>query len=1191
MTLLLIYVGPATINFTNVPGRKLSLINKAGSNIQSKFGKVAIPAFFIILSGCFSCTSKGKMSQASIPADIIKPPDTITISSPVIIQLDTCPKPLKVIIPTEPGEYSMRKSVLGTKMIRSVPPSRTAAGLFVPMINYDMSNGLALTSVNKCLEDTRGNMWIGTSGAGVNCYNGKSFINYNVAHGLAGNIVLNILEDSKGNMWFAAGNGVSCFNGRSFKNYFKEDGLAENGVSAMREDLSGNIWMGTVNGVSRFNSKTETFTNFTTENGLVSNYVFCTVIDKQGNIWFGTDEGLSVLTSDMTTLPANQVSFLKCRSLDHKWIYDILDDSKGNIWVGTYEGVFRLRLTALADLNESGVTKFTTKDGLPGGIILDVLEDKNHNIWFGSYGSGISRLDEQDNDTSGKMVHFTNYTTAEGLADNSVNSIEEDRNGNLWIGTTGGGVSVLMQAGNCIRTYTTGQGLVDNHVISVAEDSKNNTWFGTAGGLSMLDKEEKYFTSYTTAQGLIDYSANIIMEDRHRNIWFSTEGSGISVMDTNRKTITTYTTAQGLVNNYPLTMLEVHTGSLWIGTTGGLSHFDGKTFTNYTTLQGLVGDAVVSLLEDTHGNLWIGTLSGLSYFDGKHFINYVTAQGLPYTQISNELLEDREGNIWFGVKGGGLARFDGKSFKIYSTADGLPDNYVISLAMDKENNIWIGTNKGFTVLKGFVNNIEKTSNPNGQTVIKTVNNLSNTLLSETGYRPAFEIFNIQTGYQVKDMYKSLFITRAGIIWAGNGDKLVRFNPAAVHKNPDPLTVYIQKIRVNNEDLCWNDLQVTTKSHAGNDGAKIAEEASLFTRALTEAQREAIRQKYGDIKFDSITPFYPVPVNLVLPYRFNNITIDFAAIEPARPKLVQYQYLLEGYNYNWSPVSNESTASFGNIHEGSYAFKVKVRSPDGVWSEALVYTFKVLPPWYRSWWAYTIYAVCFITLLWSFIRWRLSVLKKEKVRLEEKIAMQNAVMDERSRISRELHDEVGATLSGIAMYSHLAKEQVKSSGIPGVENSLNIMQQSASEMVTKLNDIVWLVNPAHDSIQKLVQKLEDYANDMCHIKDIHVKVNVIADLSETKLSMDTRHHIYLFCKEAINNAVKYSEGTSLELSVKEINGMLEFSVADNGKGFNEAAIRRGNGLNNMQKRAEEIGATVILETKYNMGSKLCLRVKT
>ena len=214
----------------------------------------------------------------------------------------------------------------------------------------------------------------------------------------------------------------------------------------------------------------------------------------------------------------------------------------------------------------------------------------------------------------------------------------------------------------------------------------------------------------------------------------------------------------------------------------------------------------------------------------------------------------------------------------------------------------------------------------------------------------------------------------------------------------------------------------------------------------------------------------------------------------------------------------------------------------------------------------------------------------RFKLNKKLESHRALMNERLRISRELHDEVGATLSGIAMYSHLTKTQMKNAQTAEVEKSLNIMQQSAGDMVNKLSDIVWLINPGQDSLQKLVQRLEEYATDMAMIKNIQVKINFPANLAEHNLPVESRRNIYLFCKEAINNAVKYSQGTLLELNVKETGDKLEFSVSDNGKGFDAVTVRRGNGLENMQKRADEIGAKLLLQSKREEGCFVSMQVK-
>ncbi len=203
--------------------------------------------------------------------------------------------------------------------------------------------------------------------------------------------------------------------------------------------------------------------------------------------------------------------------------------------------------------------------------------------------------------------------------------------------------------------------------------------------------------------------------------------------------------------------------------------------------------------------------------------------------------------------------------------------------------------------------------------------------------------------------------------------------------------------------------------------------------------------------------------------------------------------------------------------------------------------------------------------------------------------QQALMNERLRISRELHDEVGATLSGIAMYSHLTKEQIKIGSTVEVAQSLNIMQQSAGEMINKLNDIVWLVSPDNDSLKRLLLRLEEYATDMAIIKSMQVKMTVPVPFIEHELPVEHRRNIYLFCKEAINNAVKYSDGDLLELNVKQNGSILVFFVVDNGRGFDPQKTKRGNGLRNMQQRANEMNAVLKVQSNEH-GSSLSLQYK-
>lgn len=217
-----------------------------------------------------------------------------------------------------------------------------------------------------------------------------------------------------------------------------------------------------------------------------------------------------------------------------------------------------------------------------------------------------------------------------------------------------------------------------------------------------------------------------------------------------------------------------------------------------------------------------------------------------------------------------------------------------------------------------------------------------------------------------------------------------------------------------------------------------------------------------------------------------------------------------------------------------------------------------------------------------------MIQKENMRLE--VEKQVELYKQRMQISSDLHDEIGATLSGIAMYSQITKEQMKIDDTQKIEQSLSMMQQSAADMVDKLSDIVWAVNPEQDSLQKLLQKLEEYAREMSYAKNIKVNAMICNELAETKFSMEERRNIYLLFKEAINNAVKYSNCSELLLKVESTNNHVCFVVEDNGAGFDPHSVKRGNGIDNMTRRAEAPGTSLKIDSQAGKGTRIILEKK-
>lgn len=933
--------------------------------------------FALLLCLLFSCRQNSPVTHDASATD------SIADAAGILMKADT-------IHPPKAALAGIPISVkAGSPAIISILPNYGEAGGTTHMQNYTSDNGLALDAItygNKsAICDKAGNLWFGTPGGGASRYDGKSFKNFTTAQGLANNAVLCIMEDKAGNTWFGTdGGGASLYDGTSFTNFTTEEGLAGNNVFSILQDKTGNIWFSTSSGgVSCYDGKS--FKNFTTDQGLAANIVLCISEDESGDLWFGTfGGGLSRYDGKSFT------TINKPQGLTGNDVRCITAGSKGFTWFGTYgDGV------SLYD--GKSFINFTTAQGLADNNVLCITQDRSGNTWFGT-DAGVSRYD-------GKS--FTNFTTAQGLANNSIRSITEDKEGNLWFGTYGGGIS--RYDGKGFTNFTTMQGLADNSVSAITEDKKGNLWFGTSGnGASCYDG--KSFINYSTKQGLANNTIRSIIEDKAGNLWLSTSGNGVTRYD--GKNFLNYTDAQGLSNNTVFDITEDKKGNMWFGTDGGgASRYDGKSFSTFTTAQGLANNEVFCIAEDKAGNIWMGTSGGgVSRYDGKYFTNFTTAQGL----ADNDILcitTDKAGNVWFGTSGG-LSRYDGKSFNNYTTLQGLPDNTITQIVIDKQENIVIASNFGIGVITSF---LPKAGTDKGK-AIPALSELSNRELQQ--YNPVIEIYNSSTGYPIKDVnagQNAMYCDSKGIVWAATGsDKtaLVRFDPSAIHKNGEPLSVAIQGVRINEEKICWQDLQ-NEKTEAGkNTSANVTEEVNLFGRALSDPERDSMRSKFSEIKFDGITRFYSLPEHLVLPYGHNQVSFLFTAIEPARPYLVDYQYKLEGYDKEWSPAANKTDVSYGNIYEGVYTFKLKARSPSGVWSEPISYSFEVLPPWYRTWWMYFVYG-CFAVLLITAIVWwngkKLRTRAQElKVKVEEatlEIRNQKEVVEEQKHLIEEKHKEI------------------------------------------------------------------------------------------------------------------------------------------------------------------------------------------
>jgi ligand-binding sensor domain-containing protein len=946
-----------------------------------------------------SCEKKQKIvKQTGSP---FVQPIVIAASNPIVNLLDTCAKPVVVAIPATGSTAFTLQTKEGTQHIELFAPSihplgNGEVGGYTFMQNYNTEQGLALSSISCAYMDNTGNLWFGTAGGGISRYDGKSFTNYTTANGLAGNLIKSITQDKMGNMWFGTnGNGVSKYDGNCFTTYTTVDGLAHNIVKNILADRNGNLWFATEGGISKLHIdkvgeiETSRFTNFTKEQGLLSNTILCIAEDKSGDIWFGTSQGVSKYISSKNHKLQDSlfINYTVEEGLINNSISCMTIDHDGNLWVGSSGGICIHKPSE----SKKPFVQFPISKELSNRAIsiYAITEDDGRNLWIAT-GIGVYRYSNKEKNRS-DVKDVTLFTAAEGLSSDVIISITKDKSGNLWFGNNGGGVNKYTNSS--FTSFNTNRGLVSNKVWSIKEDESGNNWFGTNQGISKYDG--KAFTNFSAKW----ISANVrsVLKDKNGSLWF---GNSYGITKYDGKSFINYGTAQGFMNSSVLSSLEDRNGNLWFGTYGsGVSKFDGKSFTNYTTAQGLANNTIKCIAEDKDGNIWLGTNgNGVSMYDGKSFTNYTTAQGLANNSILS-MLVDKKGNLWIGTFGGGISKYNPSAlqtnthtyFTNYTTADGLANDVIYAIVEDKANSIlWFGTNFG---LSGLIQDS----------------------VGDEQHLPAFENYGNYNGSPIRDVNTgAMFIDSKGIMWIGTGEGLERFDYKAIRKkSSEPPNVLIQSIRIQEEKVCWHNLKThAQKNSAGNyynnkqdSLALLNEEVSNFGHALSDLQRNAMYDFYHDIKFDSITRFYALPTNLELPFNHNNVTFDFAAIEPGTPQLVRYQYFLDGYDKDWNAVTSSSTAVFGNIQEGSYTFKLKAQSPDGIWCEPISFSFKVLPPWYRTWWMYLSYTLAILSAIVLFFRWRTASLRNEKVLLEKTVQERTAEVVEQKELIEKKNELV------------------------------------------------------------------------------------------------------------------------------------------------------------------------------------------
>ena len=669
-------------------------------------------------------------------------------------------------------------------------------------VHFTDKEGLPDRFVNSMLEDRSGNLWFGTI-AGVSCYDGVSFVHFTAKEGLSTDMVYAMVEDNSGSLWFGGDGGVTRYDrgedgadGATFTHYTVKEGLASNNVSAMFADKSGNLWVGSWGqGVSRYTPDDDgtvgaSFTTITEKEGLSSNGVRSIFEDKSGNLWFGHgSRGLTRYSTDTHgTGIGSFTHYTVNEGLTHNYVTSITEDNGGKLWFGTGAGANRFDPSA--NSGRGSFTHFTANEGLSHSMIRTLMVDSSGNLWFGTDGGGVSRYDVRSHTEDHPVRSTTSATAGRPMAEEV-----RERSG--------------------INHFTAENGLFHDNILSVFEDKTGNMWFGTEGGGVICYNPPKNgrgsatFSHYTKEQGLLNNSIQCITEDKNGDLWFATHGLGVSCYnpDDNRMggpTFTNYGNNTGLAFGNAFSIYADKSGNLWIGFWGGLVRMDPAKggmrlgFTHFTDKDGLSGDAVLSIHEDKNGHLWFGTYQGgVSRYDpdgygpGRPSITHFTEkEGLSDNAVVS-IHEDKYGNMWFGTAEG-LNRFDGTSFTCFTEGAGLIGNGVMSIIEDASGDLWISTGGG---LSHFVFEKELTGQSQSEPKNESIRDL-------------IEIQNLDKGDGLKSFninFNSAFFDSRNQAWFGGTRGLVMFDPEAYTPTTKSPRVHLTQLDIDAQFIDYRHL--------------------------------------------------------------------------------------------------------------------------------------------------------------------------------------------------------------------------------------------------------------------------------------------------------------------------------------------------------------------------------------------------
>ena len=933
--------------------------------------------------------------------------------------------------------------------------------------------------------------------------------------------------------------------------WLTENGLPQNTVQAIVQTRDGYIWVGTQDGLARFDGLN--FTVFDKENSpaFKSNDIRFLQEDGQGRLWISTSYGL-VCRHD-----GQFKSFTTSEGLPDNSVGPVIEDSNGQVWIGTAGGLARF---------DNGTFKtFTTDQGLARNVIQALYVRPNGRILVGS-SAGLQFFDGNEfsprNKPTGPIpasitamagtkgghmwigtldgllsVGDEGRQTTVALPNNRVSALYLDRDGALWIATAGG---VARLQGDRLETFTSADGLSSNLVLSLFEDREGSMWIGTeAGGLNLL--KSKKFNTYTTKDGLPSDLVKAIYQDPHGGIWIGSNGGGLTRFYGSQ--FTTWTTRDGLSSDVVLSLAGDAEGVIWIGTPDGLNRFQNGKFQTFTFADGLSNDLVRSVLVDRNGVLWVGTRDGLNSFRDNQFTTYTTRDGLANNFIG-AIYEDLNGNLWVGTLGGLSKIKDGK-FQTFTTKDGLSSNTVISLYEDIAGDLWIGTNGGgLNRLRG------------GKFV-----SFSNTLAADVIYRI------------LGDQQQNL--------WCSSNKGIFRVNKGELDKVASGATV---------TPVFYGpaDGMLTRECSGGGHpaGWKTSDGRMWFATikglAVIDPEHIPLNTTPPPITIEQIfidNQSIPLTQKLTLSPDASRLDFYYTALSFIAPENVRFKYKLEGFDDDWIDSGARRVASYTNLRPGNYKFRVIAANNDGVWNDSgAAIEFYLQPHFYQTYWFYLVCLALLALAAWQLYR----------LRVRRMASQFQAVLAERGRIAREIHDNLAQDILGISVQLELVARLMPAAA-EAAKGHLDRARILVRNSMTEARRYVWDLRSQELHKKDLAAALRDTTKRLTAESNVEAVVEVAGPLRPLPPEVET--NLLRIGQEAINNAIKHAQAKRIDVALNFDTHSVLLSIGDDGRGFDPGEqIADGHfGLIGMRERAEQAGGVLTVESEREHGTQITVDV--